>query len=89
MPSVGMHFSQAIYSTLVEANEMLLERKFTVARDVRHTAEVDNLYDPCSIQFSVAVKLDKLNFHVGLEDDAGSSSIVSIIGGDIDIRYVI
>ncbi|XP_019702812.1 uncharacterized protein [Elaeis guineensis] len=89
MPSIGMHFSQAIYSTLVGANEMLLERKFTVAGDVPHAAEIDNPDDPCSIQFSVTVKLDKLNLHVDLEDDADSSSIVSIIGGDIDIRFAL
>lgn len=68
---------------------MLLERKFTVARDVPYTAEIDDPDDPRSIQFSVTVKLDKLNFHVDLEDDADSSLIFSIIGGDIDIRYVI
>ncbi|XP_008812811.3 uncharacterized protein LOC103723626 isoform X2 [Phoenix dactylifera] len=89
IPSIGMHFSQAIYSTLVGANELLLERKFTVARDVPHTAEIDNPDDPYFLQFSVTVKLDKLNFHVDLEDDAGSSSIVSIIGGDIDIRFAL
>lgn len=86
MPSMSMHFSRAIYNTFVEANGMLLEKKFTVLKNVAYTAGIDNPDDAHSFPFSMTVKLDKLDFHVDLEDDEGNSSIISIVGGDIDIR---
>lgn len=88
--SLGIHFSPAISNAFIGLYGKLSERKSeALAESLLEITEYDEPDNPCSFQFSVSVKLDKFSFHVDLEDDAENGSSVSIILGDVDIRYTL
>ncbi|XP_073012455.1 intermembrane lipid transfer protein VPS13 isoform X2 [Typha latifolia] len=88
VPFVAIHFSLTIYGAIIGVIGFLKRRAEPVKENVSNITKFDESRKPFS-KFSVFLKLDELNLDVDLEDDAKKNLIVSLIVGDMGIRYTV
>lgn len=89
LPVLDVHFSETIYKCIMGACGILKRNDEPAGINVFHVTKIDVPTKLPSFNFSVAFRLDKLIFDVDLEDNAEGSSVVSLVIGDMDIRFVI